>query len=204
MSAIVLHSYRRCPFAIRVRMVLEEKGIEYQVIEEDLSNLSKELLAHHPEGRVPLLIHKMETGNQILYQSTVITEYLEDTFPSPTLMPSEPHLKAKVRLWTYWCDQIFKPDLDQYKYDFKKLSPKDQSELIRRLESNLDQWNSALKKDQFMVGPKITLADIHLFPFARQFFAIKPPYAGIEKFEFLLNWLERLVSRPSFERVMKK
>src|SRR4051794_33777782 len=100
MSTLILHSYRRCPFAIRVRMVLEEKGIPYQLIEENLSHLSPELLAHHPEGRVPLLIHEMNSQKLVVYQSTIITEYLDEAFPQSPLMPKDPKDRAKVRLWT--------------------------------------------------------------------------------------------------------
>src|SRR4051794_35219908 len=114
MNSLILYSFRRCPFAIRVRMVLEEKNIEYQKLEENLSKLSPELLALHPEGRVPLLVHERDGRRQVIFQSSIITEYLDETFPgSPLLaplMPSDPMDRAQVRLWTYWCDQIFKPD----------------------------------------------------------------------------------------------
>ena len=128
---LILHSFRRCPFAIRVRMALEEKGLEYKIIEEDLSSPSQELLTMHPEGRVPLLIHEQNEQKHIIYQSTIITEYLDEAFPFKPIMPnldrhavasSEAVSRAKVRLLTYWCDSIFKPDLDLYKYDFPHLS----------------------------------------------------------------------------------
>ena len=74
---ITLYSFRRCPFAIRVRMVLHEKEIPFKVIEEELKNLSPELLKLHPEGRVPVLVH----GDLVIYESAIITEYLDDCFP---------------------------------------------------------------------------------------------------------------------------
>jgi glutathione S-transferase len=55
-----------------------------------------------------------------------------------------------------------------------------------------------------MIGDEISLADIHLFPFARQFMAIKPLFQGIENYPNLIQWLENILKRPSFEKVMEK
>lgn len=204
MNALILHSFRRCPFAIRVRMVLEEKKIPFQIKEEDLSQPSTELLARHPEGRVPLLVHQINGKTHVIYQSTIITEYLEETFPQYSLMPSLPLLRTEVRLWTYWCDSIFKPDLDLFKYDFRSLNDSEKEDLKRRIHKNLYHWNQALDQRPFLLGDALTLADIHLFPFARQFFAIRPGLEEVDQYQNLQNWLTRMISRPAFERVMRK
>jgi glutaredoxin len=70
MAELILHSYRRCPFAIRVRMALEEKELAYRLVEENLAELSDELLRIHPEGRVPVLIH----DGHVIVESTFICE----------------------------------------------------------------------------------------------------------------------------------
>ena len=201
---LILYSYRRCPYAIRVRMVLEEKGIPFKVVEEDLSHLSEELLQLHPEGRVPLLVHEFSESRAVIYQSSVITEYLVETFPGlPSLMPSGAWERAQVRLWTYWCDALFKPDLDLFKYEFSSLSPEKASELVVRLQGYLSHWDSSLAGGPFLLGAEMTLADIHLFPFARQFMAIKPAFPDVAvKYPRLGDWLSRMVARPAFARVM--
>jgi glutathione S-transferase len=185
-------------------MVLEEKGLSFKRIEEDLSNLSPELLALHPEGRVPLLIDQTGDRKLVLYQSNVITEYLDEAFPEVPLMPAGADERAQVRLWTYWCDQIFKPDLDLYKYERASLSAPDAEALVKRIHEQLEHWDTALKKNGFLVGGKMTLADIHLFPFARQFLATKPALPGVEKYASLAKWLQEMTSRPAFERCMAK
>jgi glutathione S-transferase len=112
MSKLILHSYRRCPFAIRVRMVLEEKGAIYSVIEESLRAPSAELLRMHPEGKVPLLRH----DGRVVYESAIITEYLDEVLSGPKLTPTTATSRAEMRLWTYWIHTIFKNDLDEFKY----------------------------------------------------------------------------------------
>lgn len=203
LGKLTLYSYRRCPFAIRARMTLEEKRIQYTKIEENLAELSPELLSMHPEGRVPLLVHETPNGKHVIYQSTIITEYLDELFPENKLMPNDPVSRMKIRLWTYWCDQIFKPDLDTFKYELKNLSENDSAALQNRLHGYFTEWNLTLKESSYMVGDEMTLADIHLFPFARQFSAIKPGLSGSEKYSHLSAWLAKMVSRPTFERVMK-
>jgi glutathione S-transferase len=210
MTNLTLHTYRRCPFAIRVRMVLEEKGLAYHRIEEDLANLSPQLLALHPEGRVPLLIHQINNDRHVLYESSVITEYLDDAFPDSPLMPKQPIERAQVRLFTYWCDQIFKPKLDLFKYEQSRLTQAELLTLHAHLHELLSYWNAALhsksksKANAFLINEHLTLADIHLFPFARQFMSIKPALPDIEKYTKLTDWLNQMIARPAFERCMVK
>jgi glutathione S-transferase len=204
MSLLTLYSYRRCPFAIRVRMVLAEKEILYQLIEEKLSELSPELMALHPEGRVPLLVHEVDGHRQIIYQSSIITEYLDEAFPGVALMPLTASGRAQVRLWTYWCDQLFKPDLDLYKYELKRLSEGERADLVKRLHAYLAEWENGLGAGPFILGAKLTLADIHLFPFARQFMAIPHVLPGLEAYPRFKSWLAQMVARPTFLRVMQK
>lgn len=197
---LVLHSYRRCPFAIRVRMVLEEKGIPYQCVEESLASPSATLLRHHPQGKVPLLLH----GGVPLYESAVITEYLDEAFPPPRLRPATALGLARMRLWTFWCDDIFKPDLDAYKYRLAALTDAQGAALLARLRGHLEKLEEALTATAYLQGETFGLADIHVFPFYRQLTRAGPdfaPHVGPAKTN---AWLEKILARPSFERVMRK
>ena len=200
MSDLVLHSYRRCPFAIRVRMVLEEKGIPFQTIEESLSDPSEALLKLNPAGSVPVLIHH---GNALL-ESAIITEYLDEVFPEKRLMPETPLEKARVRLWTKWCDTQFKPDLDLYKYEWPRLPADEQQELVARMRSYLARLSAPLEKSDFLMGQQLTLADIHVFPFYRQLSALKSDVIALQEYPAVNRWLDRILSRPSFQRVIEK
>ena len=198
---LILHSYRRCPFAIRVRMVLEEKNLPYTVIEEkSLSHPSAELLRVSPEGKVPVLLHQ----NFVLPESAIITEYLEETFPEPSLAPDSAKSKAEMRLWTTWCHHQFKPDLDLYKYKLDQLEPMDQEALLARVRSHIEKIENQLRPGKFLLENKFSLADIHVFPFFRQLSKARPDF--MEKFTptLAMQWLDRIQSRPSFERVMRK
>jgi glutathione S-transferase len=201
MNDLILHSYRRCPFAIRVRMVLEEKGLAYEIKEEKLSAKSEELLRLHPEGRVPLLIHI----GKALPESAVIAEYLEEVYPEPSLMPEGgAWAKAQMRIWTHWCDRTFKPDVDLYKYRWPQLLEADQEALTKRLESHFFKLESALSGQAFLMGRELSLADIHVFPFYRQIRKSRENLPELFKIARCEAWLQRITERPSFERVMRR
>lgn len=200
MPGLVLHSFRRCPYAIRVRMVLEEKGIAYETIEEKLSEPTDQLLRLNPAGTVPVLVH----GQNALTESAIITEYLEEIFPDKPLLPKSPLEKAQVRLWTRWCDTQFKQDLDLYKYEWSNLTPEAQQALVARMMESLERLNCALQKHDFLMGSEFSLADIHVFPFYRQLSAVKSDILPLKDFPIVNAWLERIINRPSFLRVIEK
>ncbi|MEZ4704728.1 MAG: glutathione S-transferase family protein [Bdellovibrionota bacterium] len=199
-SPIVLHSYRRCPFAMRVRMTLHEKDVPFQTIEEDLKNFSQDLKKHHPEAKVPVLLHE----HHVLYESAIITEYLEDTFPRPSLTPEDPWGKAQTRLWTHWCNHIFKPHVDQYKYGESRSRPEQVLAAPQELCKDLEKLEHRLSDHDWLVGESFSLADIHVFPFFRQLVKATPRFSGLEKAPKSLEWLERICGRPSFQKTIEK
>ena len=90
--------------ASKVKVVLEEKGLSYQVERMRAGDLWKkppEFLAKHPLGKVPFI----EDGDRIIYDSSVINEYLEDQYPQPALMPASALDRARVRMLENFCDE---------------------------------------------------------------------------------------------------
>ena len=71
---------------MRTRMVLHEKGIDFEVHEVDLSNKSEEFLSVSPYGKVPVL----RVNGTSLYESNIVNEYLEEVYPEPPLLPADP------------------------------------------------------------------------------------------------------------------
>lgn len=199
-AKIKVHSYRRCPFAIRVRMTLHEKGIPFVNIEESLKNPSEELRQLHPEVKVPVLID----GDQVIYESAIITEYLDEAYGEGSLTPPSPASKAVMRLWTHWCNHIFKPHVDHYKYGESRSRKEDVAMAIPHLNEDLSKIDTALGKDAYLMGDSLGLADIHVFPFFRQLYRSRPSFPDIDQYKNVVGWYERLSQRPSFLRAMEK
>ena len=78
----------------RVRMVLREKGVTVDIIDVDASNKPEDLLEINPYGTLPTLLDR----DLVLYESTVIMEYLDERFPHPPLLPVYPVARAQCRL----------------------------------------------------------------------------------------------------------
>jgi glutathione S-transferase len=97
-DALVLYDYHGSPCARRVRAVLLEKGLAWETRLVDLTRLEQkrpEYLALNPNGVVPTLVH----GDRVIYESNVITEYLDDVFPGPRLYPTDPWQRAQAKMW---------------------------------------------------------------------------------------------------------
>jgi len=94
-SALVLYDAEGSPCARRVRIVLLEKGLAWETRLLDLTKMEQkrpEYLALNPNGIVPTLVH----GDRVIYESNVITEYLDEIFPSPRLYPEDPWQRAQA------------------------------------------------------------------------------------------------------------
>src|SRR3989442_4905264 len=97
-EAITLYDSPGSPCARRVRAVLLEKGLEWTTRLVDLTRMEQkrpEYLALNPNGVVPTLVH----GDRVVYESNVITEYLDDVFPDPPLYPRDPWARAQAKMW---------------------------------------------------------------------------------------------------------
>src|SRR5437879_12788233 len=103
---LTLYDADRCPFCARVRIMLAEKGVEYEDVQIDLSDRPAWLYEKNPLGKVPVL----EEGAFLLPESAVIMEYLEERYPEPPLLPADPGDRAQVRLAIERFDDRFGDD----------------------------------------------------------------------------------------------
>jgi glutathione S-transferase len=102
---IVLHHGWRSSASRRVRLCLEEKGLEYEAHDVDMANMehhSPEYLKINPLGVIPTLIH----DGRPLHESGTICEYLDETFPDPPLRPDTPYERAEMRNWIRHIDGL--------------------------------------------------------------------------------------------------
>jgi glutathione S-transferase len=95
---LLLYDFGGSPCARRVRISLLEKGLDWDTQTIDLSRMeqrSPEYLAINPNGLVPTLAH----GERVIWESNVITQYLDDLFAECPLYPGDPWQLAQVRMW---------------------------------------------------------------------------------------------------------
>src|SRR5690606_5053381 len=88
-----LYSGTTDPFSHRCRIVLYEKGMDFEVIDVDLYNKPEDIAVINPYNRVPVLVDR----DLVLYESNIINEYIDERFPHPQLMPPDPIMRARAR-----------------------------------------------------------------------------------------------------------
>ena len=108
--------------SVRVRMALEEKGVDWVSRYVDLFNfeqLQPAYLAINPDGVVPTLVH----GGVPIRESLLINEYIDDAFDGPPLRPADPVARARMREFNKMCEDSFTPivKLTLVKYILPKL-----------------------------------------------------------------------------------
>jgi len=193
------------PWAWRVQMVLEEKGLPYEpkLLSFSAGDLKKpDYLAMNPHGKVPVLVD----GEQALYESQAILEYLEEKYPAPALLPGEPAARARTRIeeieCTTYLNEAFR-GLAQIAF-FTPEDKRDAKTLAERREDvraellRLEARAAARGGDSIM-GATLTRADTTWIPFVelagRAGAALDA--AGMP---WLSAWQSRLRSRDSYQK----
>ena len=148
---ITLYDADRCPYCARVRIVLAEKGIEYETVEIDLDDRPAWIYEKNPLGRVPVL----EEDTFVLAESAVIDEYLDDRYPDPPLWPADPAERALGRLLVFRFDELSKPY-----YALRR----GEDGARERLDAALATLDAVLQAQRFLSGREFGLADIAYVP----------------------------------------
>jgi len=202
----ILHHLWLSPSSRKVRLVLDEKGLEYDMKVEREWERREEFLALNPAGKVPVLI---EEDGTVLADSNAICEYLEDGYPSPALIDGTPYERAEIRRIVAWFDDKFDREVsDNLLYEkvmkrFLGLGAPD-SEAIRagsaNLRTHLDYIAYLTVERNYLAGDEFSLADIAA---AAQISAID--YIGDvpwKAHEGAKDWYARVKSRPSFRPIL--
>src|SRR6266851_6535823 len=146
---IKLYDFLPCPFGQKVRIVLAEKSLSYDLVPVDLSKSEHrrpDFLRLNPYGRVPVLIDE----DAVIYDSTVINEYLDDEYPDPSVLPriESSAVRARARLFEDFADSSFTPQVGQLMAEMARAEgERDQARLQRLhrlIERALDYLNHEL------------------------------------------------------------
>ena len=196
-----LYDFLPCPFGQKVRIVLAEKSLTYELIQIDLAQGDQrrpEFLRLNPFARVPVLVDEDIT----VYDSTVIVEYLEDEYPEPPVLPAlgSSALRARARMFEDFADTSFTPQVGQLMAEMARAeAERDQARLQRLhrgIERALDYLNHELTGQQFLAGD-FSIADIGFAPRVLLLGDLGVP-AGANR-PNVDAWIKRMVQRPSIE-----
>ena len=186
-SVMSLFSGPTCPYSHRVRFVLAEKGITADIIPVSGDAKPEDLVDLNPYGTVPTLVDR----ELVLYDSKVITEYLDERFPHPPLMPVDPVSRAKARL------VLFRIEQDWYRL-LGELENGAGDDVRKELADSLSASAELFEAAPFFLSEELTVMDCAVAPllWRLQHFGIVLPKSakGIEQYG------ERIFERESFQR----
>ena len=199
---IKLYDFKSSPNCQRVKVVLAEKKLPYEIVPIDLTKKEQktpEYLKLNPYGKVPVLTD----DSTVLYESLVINEYLEEKYPSPPLMPKEPAKKAQARILVDYGMAHFDSPYQKLRMELMK-EKKDQSQPIidgakAELRKLLQRFEDELGDQEYLLGD-FSLADADLIPrFTRlEGFGVLPD-ASLPR---LGKYLDRMKARPSVKALL--
>jgi len=203
---VTLHGYRYSVYLRIARLVLVEKGVSWDHVEIDpfAETIPDNYLALHPFGRVPTLVH----DDFVLYETTAITRYVDETFPGRRLQPSQARHRARMNqiiavadAYGYWpmvrqvfVQRVFNPATGS-KSDGAILA--EGLRASRRVLAALEEMASG---GDFLVGDALSLADLHLGAMTAYFAAAEEGAAELAAFPRLHAWWQALKERDSLAR----
>ena len=193
---VKLYNTQRCPYARRTRMVLYEKGVDFEIHEVDLANKSEEFLAASPTGKVPVIV----VDGDSIYESNVVNQYIDEVTDEPKLIPRDPKRRAYARIWMTFADTDFFPALFVASVGRERGFSEDRiSEALERLKTTLGKLEERLKDRDYLAG-ELSLADIaHAGNFVRLSELEESGEVYLGEYPNVTAWMERLKSRKSYE-----
>jgi RNA polymerase-associated protein len=199
---MVLYSGTTCPFSQRCRFVLFEKGMDFEIKDVDLFNKPEDINVMNPYGQVPILVER----DLILYESNIINEYIDERFPHPQLMPADPVMRARARLFLFNFERELFVHVQTLE-NSNKQPALDKAKLVIR--DRLTQLAPILLKNKFMLGDDFSMLDVAIAPLLWRLdhYGIDLPKSAAP----LMKYAERIFSRPAYiealtpsEKVMRR
>lgn len=197
-SLPVLYSFRRCPYAMRARLAIRYSNLQVELREVDLKHKPPEMLLASPKATVPVLILN---DHSVLDESLNIMHWSLQQRDTKNWL--QKNLQSEIEQLIQQNDLSFKTDLDHYKYADR--FPQHTPEHYRQQgEVFLKQLEQRLKKHAFLIHETVTLADVALFPFIRQFAYVDIKWFETSAYTNLRRWLSYWLESDLFLSIMHK
>ena len=195
---IKLYTFPLSTNSRKVRIALLEKGLEFERVNIDLAKREQknpEYLKIHPFGQVPAL----DDEGFVVYDSTIINEYLEDEYPYPALMPADSEGRARARLMEDFRDTRFNPPFVKLIYEMRKPEAERDANILAAATAEINQCFDRIEKElhgkEYLAG-SFSLADI---AFMANFDLLERFQIPVDsKYANTTAWIARLKARPSF------
>jgi glutathione S-transferase len=197
-----LYDFKSSPNCQRVKVVLEEKKLPYEIVNIDLRAGAQKTPAYlqiNPYGKVPAIVD----GDTVLYESCIINEYLDEKYPATRLMPSDPAARAKARILIDFgltqMDSMYTKLRMEMTKDEKERNPETVTAAKDDVKKRLQRLEQELGDQEYLMGT-FSLVDVDLIPrFTRlEGFGVLPD----PSLPRLSQYLQRMKERPSVKAIL--
>jgi glutathione S-transferase len=198
------------PYSVYVRVVrlaLEEKGIDYELVPVDIfaaDGPPAEHLARHPFGKIPAFEH----AGFGLYETGAITRFVDEVFDGPALQPADPRNRARMNqiisildsyayrtlVWDIYVERVSRPASGEAA-DEERIAA-----ALPKAEVCLFALSELMDEAPWLAGPTISLADLHAAPMFAAFRLAPEGKRLVGHHDRLGRWWDRVSARPSFLR----
>lgn len=187
-----LYSNSTDPFSHRCRIVLFEKGMDFEVIDVDLADKSEDLSILSPYSDSPVL----EERDLVLTDPNIINEYIDERFPHPQLMPADPVMRARARLFL----KDMENELFIHMKDLESKETKKRESAKKIVTNTLIMLSPILDKQLFLLHDEYSMLDVAMAPLLWRL-----DHYGIKlgnQSKALLKYADKIFTRPLFEEAM--
>jgi RNA polymerase-associated protein len=166
--------------------------MDFQIIDVDVFNKPEDLMIMNPYNMVPVLVER----DLVLYESNIINEYIDERFPHPQLMPADPVMRARARLFLHRFESEMFCHISALESGIQKTA--DKARLSVR--DSLTQIAPIFAKQKFMLNDEYSMLDVAIAPllWRLDYYDIQL----IKEAAPLMKYAERLFSRPAYIEAM--
>jgi glutathione S-transferase len=203
-----LHGVALSPFVRKVLVVLAEKGIEYEHVEQLPFGQTPEYIAKSPLGKIPL----WEDGDLCLPDSSIIIDYLDHIQPTPPMYPSDPKQRARALWFEEYADtklaevlgivffqRFVAPQFLQQETDQALV----EEALTEKIPPVLDYLEGELKDREYLAGNQFSIADVATAsPFVN--FAVGGEKVDAARWPTLADYVQRIHGRPHYKPIVEE
>ena len=196
MTKLTLISFPTCPFVQRAIIALKEKNVDFDVVYIDLANKPDWFLAISPLGKVPVLqVERPGKPKAVIFESSVIVEFLEETAQGAKLHPADPVERAHHRAWMEFGSTVLADN-------WRLTTAKDRGELAAAKEALLAKFKrleETLGEGPYFDGKRFSYVDAVFAPAFRQLDALDTinTTSVLDAFPKVAAWSKTLAARPS-------
>lgn len=201
-----LYHLDRSPYSWKVRLVIAEKNVPHEPVVPVNKNEDPAFAKLNPFKLTPVI--QLDDG-RVIYESTVIAEYLEDAYPDPAMMPKDPAERARLRMIEDTTDQYFGTAVREFRASQYEYAPpfllhrhdKDPATIAAtgaKVHEHLVRLEEWLGAGPWFGGAMFSLADAGVAPILTGTLELLGVLPDEKRYPSLAAWRNRIVARPSY------